>query len=545
LLLANAAFLVWGGFDALSGGLEGYRGAFLVAVAAAHGAIGLWFLRGRGDLNPFGLLATGTGLAAFSMAIPIQLGGPPVPIAWTAEAVALAWVAVRRRHAYSAGAATILGGLAIAHLGIFEYPIDRLSDGLDEARPFLHAAGGTLFFILGGLVLAGRIIPYRVVRSVLAGIGVVLIAYALPFELSGITLVASWAALYVATVALQSWPVLSKVTWHPDPKWQIEWLLGRELAGPAALVALLAINHVLSFEVNTADLAGINRPDIPFTDSRALAIGLLVAAALAGGFIVRNASFRAASIAAAVGFVAFVTPFELESTAMVVTWAALALLLGILARQFPSTINERIWLSLGAALLTFGAFHTLTDIAPLSRLTVDAVSGIDHPLYWSGATAALGALALVLAAGFAQYRDRKNVYIAAAIAAVLIIYLLSVGIVDEFQRQVGGERALEELQKQAQVGLSILWSVLGGVGFVAGILWFGHRVRLFSLALLGLATIKVFVVDLASLDAAYRVLSFIGLGILLLASSFAYQRLTPRLTDDGAERRTPRHGTSH
>ena len=46
--------------------------------------------------------------------------------------------------------------------------------------------------------------------------------------------------------------------------------------------------------------------------------------------------------------------------------------------------------------------------------------------------------------------------------------------------------------------------------------------QLFVLALLGLATAHVFVYDLASLHASYRVLSFVGLGALLLASSYAY-----------------------
>jgi hypothetical protein len=39
-----------------------------------------------------------------------------------------------------------------------------------------------------------------------------------------------------------------------------------------------------------------------------------------------------------------------------------------------------------------------------------------------------------------------------------------------------------------------------------------------------LATAKVFLFDLASLDVAYRVLSFIGLGGVLLASSFVAAR---------------------
>ena len=42
-----------------------------------------------------------------------------------------------------------------------------------------------------------------------------------------------------------------------------------------------------------------------------------------------------------------------------------------------------------------------------------------------------------------------------------------------------------------------------------------------------LVTLKVLAVDLASLDVAYGVRSFIALGILLLLSAYLYQRLQP------------------
>jgi uncharacterized membrane protein len=38
---------------------------------------------------------------------------------------------------------------------------------------------------------------------------------------------------------------------------------------------------------------------------------------------------------------------------------------------------------------------------------------------------------------------------------------------------------------------------------------------------------KVFLYDLSTLGSAYRVVSFLALGALLLAASFAYQRLRP------------------
>jgi uncharacterized membrane protein len=140
-----------------------------------------------------------------------------------------------------------------------------------------------------------------------------------------------------------------------------------------------------------------------------------------------------------------------------------------------------------------------------------------------------------LAAGYWAFRERKYARWCGVGAGVLAVYLLSVGLVDEFQGQVGGAIALEELEKRAQAGLSILWAVLGGATFVAGVLRFGVPVRIAGLQLLGLATVKVFVWDLSTLDTSYRVLSFIGLGVLLLLSSLLYQHFTRGDDDDISE----------
>jgi uncharacterized membrane protein len=66
---------------------------------------------------------------------------------------------------------------------------------------------------------------------------------------------------------------------------------------------------------------------------------------------------------------------------------------------------------------------------------------------------------------------------------------------------------------------------VGGALFAVGLLRDVAAARLFGLGLLGLATLKVFVVDLAELDVAYRVLSFIGLGLVLLGSSLFATRV--------------------
>jgi hypothetical protein len=87
------------------------------------------------------------------------------------------------------------------------------------------------------------------------------------------------------------------------------------------------------------------------------------------------------------------------------------------------------------------------------------------------------------------------------------------------------------------MALSVVWAVLGGIAVAVGLLRSMAGLRWFGLGLLTLTTVKVFLYDLASLDAAYRVLSFMVLGILLLLSAYAYRRLgaepVPGDTADG------------
>ncbi|HYU49473.1 MAG TPA: DUF2339 domain-containing protein, partial [Candidatus Limnocylindria bacterium] len=109
-------------------------------------------------------------------------------------------------------------------------------------------------------------------------------------------------------------------------------------------------------------------------------------------------------------------------------------------------------------------------------------------------------------------------------AGAALVYLCSIGVVAAFQGQVGGSVATEELAKQAQVGLSSLWTALGAGALIAGLALRTALLRQAGLGLLALATAKVFLVDLASLDVAYRVLSFAGLGVLLLLSAYLVNR---------------------
>jgi uncharacterized membrane protein len=73
---------------------------------------------------------------------------------------------------------------------------------------------------------------------------------------------------------------------------------------------------------------------------------------------------------------------------------------------------------------------------------------------------------------------------------------------------------------------------LYGAGLLlAGRVRRSRTLRLMALALLGLTTLKVFFLDLSSLESAYRIVSFIVLGAILLAVSYLYQKSQRRAAE--------------
>ncbi len=83
------------------------------------------------------------------------------------------------------------------------------------------------------------------------------------------------------------------------------------------------------------------------------------------------------------------------------------------------------------------------------------------------------------------------------------------------------------------MALSITWAAVGVLVTAAGLLLKQAELRTAGLAVLALASVKVFVFDLSSLDIAYRVITLIVLGVLLIASALAWTRLKPE-ADPGA-----------
>lgn len=85
--------------------------------------------------------------------------------------------------------------------------------------------------------------------------------------------------------------------------------------------------------------------------------------------------------------------------------------------------------------------------------------------------------------------------------------------------------ALHHLLPGSQAGgISILWSLYALAFIVIGIGKDVRAIRYTGLALFSIVTLKVFFIDLANVDKAYRIVAFILLGVILMCGSLAYMR---------------------
>jgi hypothetical protein len=656
LLLGNVAFTLWAGFAVLSGDLVVYRGVFLVLLALAQFAVGGFFVVRDGDRNLFGLLVLGTGLAALTMAAPIQLGGSEVAVTWSAEAAALAWVAARRGHSYSAIVSMVLYAMAgIALVNVYHAPFASPS-----GVPFVDGPGLSLGFFLGATAVGIWDLRDRSLRSVLAAAALLVAAVCSGRALGAVGTSVAWSALtvvgaaiirllpvlpgepivwridgllprlprdlldwrrptdrllplmtvllgiattvvltgpatfgggstdgrvpfvdplglalvsYLAMLAASAW--LSRTAWLREPMaalavvvtawtclfeldgiWLVaalstlmvvaftlgrilatlpdalprreawtfgrRWTLDATLSGAALISGAMAGLHVLFVELPVFEFGNVLPPTIPFTDTGAGAAAILVVAVLLSGTVIGTALARRIAVFIALGVAAYAIPYEVFAWAVCVLWVGLGCLALVLARfDRPARGLYRV---VDAGLIVGSALIAGFIVAPVERFQLSPSVNLTILLQ---SAAAIGAVALGLLALAQEAREERWSRWVRFGAGVTVVYLLSVAVVDVFALRIGGPVPVTELRTQAQVALSVLWASLGVVAFMAG-LWFRlDDLRRGGLALLAVATAKVFLFDLSALDVAYRVVSLIALGLLLLVSAWLWQRLGP------------------
>ena len=136
-----------------------------------------------------------------------------------------------------------------------------------------------------------------------------------------------------------------------------------------------------------------------------------------------------------------------------------------------------------------------------------------------------------LMAFMARYRnvldttERYAIAITFIITQALSLILLSVEVHDFYRFRAPDQFLTWGSSHYAyQLSLSVLWALYASLLIGVGIFKRLPGARVLGILLLGATVLKVFLVDLSALQTFYRIISFIVLGLLLLAVSYGYNR---------------------
>ncbi|HXV34256.1 MAG TPA: DUF2339 domain-containing protein [Gaiellaceae bacterium] len=573
-VLLGTAVLSAGSAAALfAGEVAGWsrEGLALAVVSAAYLVLGAAFLSRARD---FSTLLWAVGLTVAAVAAAELLSGAWLAVAWAGEAAVLAWVAeaARERRFRLASVGYLL--LAVAYTLGHEAPLTDLFEA--SAHPALGApsvvavaaaalvvawfsrrtpdeSDGDVVVALhrarvAFLWLAGGLLAYAASLGILE---LALVRYR--FEVGQVAVTGFWALLALALVeaggrlrrldlelaglGFLAYTALKTVGYDHDRLDPDLW--------PVAFLLVAASALLSGFEYQR--LGGARRPGL-----RAESAGAVLASVLLGAFALAELADGAwrgldglggtllllalpyALLAAA----AFRIPGQrdlatlLWALALAILAAGLFLLLAggwlVLALTAGAVVLAGLSLLAGeprlqiasAAYLAIALAFTLAVEAPPTDVFVASA----HP--GEGAQGlvlvALAAIALGLCAGLPEARTA-----AFAGAGVLLLYALSLGIL-ELAELVSGGSVSQDFQR-GHTAVSAAWAAIGLGLLTLGLLRRSRGIRLAGFALYGVSIAKLFLYDLTYSSPLGRPLSFLAVGILLLASGFFYQRLSERM----------------
>ena len=232
-------------------------------------------------------------------------------------------------------------------------------------------------------------------------------------------------------------------------------------------------------------------------------------------------------LALAIGFITIAIPIRLDTHWITLGWLVEAAVLLWVADQVKSDF-----------LNAFALFALILGVARL--LFVDNFYSTTLIFNARMATHAVAIAVLALVAWYAARRpdSASRQVSSAAVVALNVLALVA------FSREIADYYSRQLVQTAAATGRwdPLDWSRTRNIeiarGFTFSAVWMGYGamlmvvgfwkrsafVRWQALILIAVTIVKVFTYDVSQLDRGYRIVSFIVLGALLLAISFAYQR---------------------
>lgn len=541
------------------GSTHAVRGGWVIAFCAACAVLGavLEFSR-KAQLRPLSISYRIQAAALMVLAVPVALAGAWVTVGWAVLGLAFGVLArqLRLRVARFAGVAT--WGLAVLHVA------GRAADHADAAA---HAPWLTLFghplagwvVLLAALALVGHAIAWLVdpgERDPKVGSDV---------DLSRVTAVAATLAWVCCSLlglpALGATLSLVLYAWLLNGGDRMAPRLG--LLMHAAGVLLLATLKWAFVDLLAARLSGMG-PAAQYAPviNPAMGVGVLLAASMAAFAYLRRGSLlpilqkwsgtptgeRELALGAATAVVLVMTfglsfeidrvvehasntvwpPAQLKQFFWTMLWSASSIVLVILGHRIEASPDRRAnWVrGAGIAPMLLAAKWLLVDTL-LWRADGVTLASVGINVQTQAGFVVIAALTLVrILSGPAPAYRRWVVQIPSFLAVLVLLWAGTLEI-DRFFEKFRTVVADPHLAKE--VALSVFWSLFAILSVVAGFRFRAASLRYFGLGLFALTLVKVVVIDLHQVGRGYRILSFMGLGLLLLGTSVLYGKLSPRL----------------
>jgi len=238
-------------------------------------------------------------------------------------------------------------------------------------------------------------------------------------------------------------------------------------------------------------------------------------------------TIRLLHLGLAIAFITIAIPIRLNAHWITIGWLVEAGFLLWLAERIKSELLNAFAIAalvLGVArLVAFDNFSTTTLLFNTRMMTYAVAIAVLGGVAWMGAR-----------------RNDETGRIAAALANIalnlLALIALSREVADFYSRQMAqalpnalgwtprSADRLHGFRLARDFSYSALWMAYGAMLMMVGFWRRSAFVRWQALALIAFTIGKVFAYDVSELDRGYRIVSFIVLGVLLLAISFVYQR---------------------
>jgi uncharacterized membrane protein len=206
--------------------------------------------------------------------------------------------------------------------------------------------------------------------------------------------------------------------------------------------------------------------------------------------------------------------------------------MGLRKRLLPLTI---LGLVIAVLAVVFGAVR---------GIAYDPIESFSPVLNVRSLALCILAVALVLQTGLIQKSRDAFVWLVdilgyVKVAIIVLVFVLLTGETrDFFQKDIvattrpaihqegapSSEEAVSRLSNLQQMSLSGVWLLYSGVLMGLGLWRKNREMRVAAIALFGFSILKIFIYDLSFLETLYRIFSFLALGLILLAVSYAYQK---------------------